>query len=231
MARENKNRGKSPLVSEEDRALIRSRVAQERGRASAVTKKLLNPKQTKAVLKWQAPIPKPFTRSIVGEVQYGNLRPWMKQFGIWLLTRKVKPTPDEMADHATYLARLKVSKNMVKHLRSRVDFHDFCNEVSADQVKLAKEMYTAALPNLIQGNLDSLEIAMQNRDYKAMAMITQPALDRVYPKRDEQTGPMAQQIVVQVNTPGAMKGMVDLPEEQEIEVIVEPQQERDHGSE
>jgi hypothetical protein len=231
LAREKQNRGKSPLVSEEDRKLIRSRVAQERGRASAVTKKLLNPKQTTAVLRWQNPIPKPFTRSIVGEVQYGNLRPWMKAFAIWLLTRKVKPSADEMAEHATHLAHLKVSKSMVKHLRSRVDFHEYCEEVSADQVKLAKEMYAAALPNMIQGNLDALEIALKNRDVKGIVAVTQPALDRAYPKRDEQMGAVAQQIVVQVNTPGAVKSMVDLPEEQEIEVIVEPQQERDHGSE
>ena len=220
MPKREKPRGKSPLITDEDRAMIRSRVASERGKKIWMNRKrLVKPQPSEVPVKWQAPIPKPFTRSINAEVQYGKLRPWMKSFAIWLMTQPVKPSKQDMMDRASMLAHGKVSGTMVLALRRRIDFKEFCQEVSADSVRMAKEQYEAVLPDMAAGTKIALDLAIQSRDPKAIMAVVQPAVDRFWPKKDEQAVGQAQQVVVQVNT-GQAKSMADLPPEPEIEVIV-----------
>lgn len=141
--------------------------------------------------------PKAFARNVRAEITHGKLRPWMKQFARWLLEQDGLPPKEAMIAQASRFSKGILSAASLRDLRRRLDFKQYCEAISQDAVKRAKEEYESLLPNMAQAAREALEQALLAKDYKAVSQIIQPGIDRFWPKHeDEAKAP--QQITIQI---------------------------------
>jgi len=156
-------------VTPEDRALVRQRTRDAQRPPKSET-----PKRDRA-------------RSISAAIRYdAHLRPWMFAYAEWLMTELKPPTRAARLAKAHELARVGLSSAALYHLEAREDFLTYVTELQRGPIEAARAKFMNRLPSYIDGHWDAFEKATEANDYKAVAQITESAIDRVMPKRDTQ---------------------------------------------
>lgn len=124
--------------------------------------------------------------------------PWMAAYAEWLILECLQPpTRTERFAKARFLARAAVTNRHLYLLEERPDFLDYCDQLRTGPLEAARTKFMQALPKYIDRHAEALDLATDARDYNAMARITEPALDRVFPKKVD-AGMMATQVVIQL---------------------------------
>lgn len=144
-------------------------------------------------------------RKVGRQIRAATLLPWMQAYAEWLILECLEPPKRSLRTRtARGLARAPVSDRHLYELEARKDFNDYCNALRAGPLEQARARFANAMPAYVQAHFDALQLASTASDYKAMAQIAEPVLDRVYPKKADAI--IATQIVVQL-TPDQAHGV------------------------
>lgn len=163
----------------------------------------------------------PRTKALgTAEVLYGPLRPWMKRLAEWESSAAgQRISVSACLDAARFLAQAPISRPAVKALRNRPDYLAYREELAADALVRARKQLEGRAQEYLDVHYWALAAAKNADDYKEAAAIAGPMLDRLWPKREDQTD---RQTVITVNLPG--NGSVQQVVEGEYEEIhVTPQ--------
>ena len=104
----------------------------------------------------------------------------------------------------------------------REDFQGYCDELRAGPVEAARARFASRFPEYVEAHFDALRAAQTENDYRAVAQITEPVLDRVYPKKGEAPAAAAQVNIVLTSEQGAAFATEYVAPEIEVEVPVAP---------
>ena len=133
------------------------------------------------------------------------LKPWMRAYAEWLmLACEIRPKASVRRSRAAGLARAPVGLNHLRLLEQRTDFVSYCEDLAAGPLEAARARFVSRFPEYIEAHHEALTLARGEGDYRAMAQIAEPVLDRVYPKKLE--GNAAAQVII-VLTPEQVKGV------------------------
>jgi hypothetical protein len=121
------------------------------------------------------------------QIRYSvTLMPWMLAYAEWLILECIEPPKASLRSaRARALARAPVSSNQIKLLEARDDFVAYCAELSRGPLERARAKFLAAFPDYVSAHRAALDDAVAAGDYKAVAAISEPVLDRVMPKKTE----------------------------------------------
>lgn len=140
------------------------------------------------------------------QIKYSTvLTPWMLAYAEWLTLECLDPPKIVLrTSRARELSRSPVASSGIRDLEARLDFRAYCNELARGPLERARAKFVAAFPEYISAHRDALDSARSVGDYRAMAQIAEPVLDRVYPKKAE--GMQAQQVTI-VLSPTQQQGV------------------------
>ena len=140
------------------------------------------------------------------QVRYGTmLTPWMLAYAEWLILECIEPPKiSARTTRARGLARAPVASHHLKLLEARDDFVDYCDELRKGPLERARARFQQAFPTYIEAHATALTLATEAKDYKAMASIAEPVLDRVIPKKSDV---IAAPVVHITLTPQQMQGV------------------------
>jgi hypothetical protein len=126
------------------------------------------------------------------EIEYsairgGPLRPWMKRLAEWAATQPGKPTLRQYADMCSQFAGIKIATHMAKMVVHRDDWLEFRDGIVADEVGRARLQLEQRVGEYAQTHYEAMLAAKANvsLDPGTAAKITEPVLDRVWPKKEE----------------------------------------------
>lgn len=136
-------------------------------------------------------------RAIRRQVREGVLMPWMLAYAEWLVLEcTVLPKRSERIVKARALSRGPVGTQHLLDLENRADFIAYCDELAKGPLERARAKFIQTFPAYIEGHREALELAREAGDYKALAAIAEPVLDRVVPKKAENIAPAQVQITL-----------------------------------
>lgn len=187
---------RNPLLTPEDVEALERSAAQTRKENALVRKvrRLENTLSARRSLK-----------NIGQEIRHGrHLRSWMLAYAEWLVTSPEPPSRAGRLAQARALAKTAVSGGQIRVLEERPDFVAYVDEIQRGPMALARAKYIARIPKLIDGIDEAFDKAKKAGDYKAMAQIAEPALERVLPKQRDAAPPTAITIVL---TPAQQRGL------------------------
>lgn len=140
------------------------------------------------------------------QIRYSDvLKPWMRAYAEWLMLEcESIPTRTLRRTRARGLATAPLSDGQLRALEARADFIKYCEDLRAGPLEQARAKFRQRFPQYIDAHAQALQLATEAKDYKAMAFITEPVLNRVIPVRSE-AQPAAQVNIVL--TPGQMQGV------------------------
>ena len=125
------------------------------------------------------------------------LRPWMRAYAEFVMLEATPETTQHTRiQRARQLSRLPLSRSALAALEAREDFQAYCDELRAGPVELARTRFASRFPEYVEAHFDALKAAQTADDYRAVAQITEPVLDRVYPKKGDSAAVAAQINVV-----------------------------------
>lgn len=114
------------------------------------------------------------------------LMPWMLAYAEWLtLECLIPPKVSSKIAKARGFARAPVAAAQLKVLEARLDFQAYQRELERGPLEAARAKFLAAFPEYVTAHKDALTLATEAKDYRAMAQIAEPVLDRVMPKKSE----------------------------------------------
>ena len=114
------------------------------------------------------------------------LKPWMRAYAEWLmLACELRPKASVRRSRAAGLARAPVGLNHLRLLEQRTDFVSYCEDLAAGPLEAARARFVSRFPEYIEAHHEALTLARGEGDYRAMAQIAEPVLDRVMPKKSE----------------------------------------------
>lgn len=126
------------------------------------------------------------------EIEYaairgGALRPWMKRLAEWAATQPGKPTFREYKEMASQFAGVKIAAHMVRPLVFRQDWMDYRDGIIADEVGLARLQLRQRAGEYMETHYLAMKAAASNVsvDPGTAAKITEPVMDRIWPKKEE----------------------------------------------
>lgn len=153
------------------------------------------------------------------EVLYGPLRPWMKRLAAWEASAAgQRISVSACFEAARFLAQAPISRPAVQALRSRPDYLAYREELAADALVRARKQLEARVQEYADAHHWALQEAQKAGDYKETAAIAAPMLDRLWPKREDQTDrPMA----ITVNVPGSQPVQHVIDQEPEEIVVLQ----------
>jgi hypothetical protein len=145
---------------------------------------------------------------------------WMKSYARWLAERPEAPSMDRRRARASQCAKTKLQNKAVRALEARDDFQAYYREVREGGIRAARHKFETTLPEATDTLEWALSEAKKSGDYKAVLGYADRILDRVFPKKSEDNGPVAAvQIVLQTRQATYLDEQ--LPEVTVEEVVVE----------
>ena len=123
--------------------------------------------------------------------------PWMKSYARWLSERPEAHAMDRRRAHASQCSKTKLTNKAVRALEARDDFQSYYREIREGGIRAARHKLETSLPEV----MDTLEWAVSEArkigDYKTVLSHADRIYDRVFPKKAEDTRPLAAvQIVI-----------------------------------
>lgn len=130
---------------------------------------------------------------------------WMRTYAEWLSLECLRPPsiPVRMA-RARGFARQPVTRPQLRLLEQRADFVAYCAELKRGPLEAARLKFASRFPEYVDAHYEALEQARIAQDYKAVAQIAEPVLDRIMPKKGE--GTVAPSVTI-VLSPGQQAGL------------------------
>lgn len=120
------------------------------------------------------------------------LQPWEAEFAEWLVTQPKRPTlaaqlakAHEMIVAVGQDVNLFKQKNL-RQLKAREAFKGYVADMQLSAVKKARAKLEVRLPDYVEAHRVGLTMAMEARDHRSIPNYTNPILDRVWPKQDQQ---------------------------------------------
>ena len=143
-------------------------------------------------------------------IDNGVLRPWMKKLAEWSATQDTTPTLTETALMATTLVGVKISTAYCRKLWNREDWREHKAAIAENAVGVARKRMERRVGEYVDTHYEAMRAARGNvgEDPKTAALIAEPILDRVWPKKEEMAA--VQQTVI-----------VNLAPHQKVEQVVE----------
>lgn len=141
---------------------------------------------------------------VLNETPRSPLKPWEIHFGMWFHSEPKKPSKAAQLEAATRILNegrspgseaLSVTYNQLRGLRRRADWQELFARLEQGGIDAARVLFVNNLPALVELHQWAAQQAKLKGDYRAMAPLTTPALDRVLPKR-EGTGGLAEQNIL-----------------------------------
>lgn len=130
----------------------------------------------------------------------GPLRPWMKRLAEWHATQEGKVTLEHCRDMAvTFTSGVMISQAAVRALMTRDDWMAYREEVSLDILLQARKKLQYRVTEYADAHFNALKLAEQHGDYKAVASMAEPMIDRLWAKREHQVAP-SQTVIVNLGT-------------------------------
>ncbi len=151
----------------------------------------------------------------------GPLRPWMKRLAEWHATQEGRVLLEQCRDVAIQFAGVSISLAATKALVTRDDWMAYREEIALDQLLQVRKRLQHRTAQYVDAHLKALEMAEANEDYRAMAQIAEPMVDRVWAKREQHV--QQNQTVILNLAPGSTPAQVLATEFKPIEVEVLPQ--------
>jgi len=156
----------SEWVSDEDKALIAKRMREARHNPKPVT-----PKRDR-------------NRSITASIRHGNvLHPWMLAYAEWFVTEPKTPSISASTAKASELSRARIHMGALRALEARDDFRAYIHDLTHGPVEAARAKYMNRLPKYVDAYDKAVDGALEANDYRALAQITEGALERIMPKK------------------------------------------------
>jgi len=164
------------------------------------------------------------------------LRAWHAHFALWLVEQPVTPGIAAMLEAANGFANARhdprrstphvvVTKKMLRTLRERADFQGLVQEIEKGSLERARVTFLSHLPELVGLHVWAARTAQQNDDWRAMAPLTTPALDRALPRREAPL--VAAQSISITLTPAQYAGFTSYEAPEVTCEVVEPTAEGD----
>jgi hypothetical protein len=126
------------------------------------------------------------------EIEYAairgsELRPWMKRLAEWAATQEKRIILKQYTEMASQFAGIKIASHMVKVLVWRDDWREYRDSIAADVVQTARYKAEARVGEYMETHYKAMLAASSNvsTDPMTAAKITEPMLDRVWPKKEE----------------------------------------------
>ena len=120
-----------------------------------------------------------------------HLHVWQLAYAEWLANHVDKRLPlSEQLTKAQELAgefSLTVSERDLRALKARKPFRDYLADMRDDAEKRARSMIRAALPEYVGAHRKALKLAEQKDDFRAMATISEPMIERAWPRKETST--------------------------------------------
>lgn len=132
-------------------------------------------------------------------ILHGALLPWMKALAEWHATQPGTPKKAQVLAIAMKLSGQALTPDTLALLLSRDDWMAYREEMALDELARARRRLEHRLDEYMDAHLWALQSAKKEGDYKAVAMIADPVMDRAWPKRD--VGSQTAQTII-VNLPG-----------------------------
>jgi len=123
-------------------------------------------------------------RTRIQALDLSVLRPWMRTYAAWLAMRPGRPTVTERRVQANLLAHDDVGEKTIRIIEARSDFRELLAKFEESAVALARSKLENDLPFYVEQHRKGLEMALAADDYKKIPDYTNPALERVWPRRD-----------------------------------------------
>lgn len=124
--------------------------------------------------------------------------PWMRGYAQWLAERPDAPAMDRRRAAAAQRAKVKLTAKAVRALEARDDFQTYYREVREGGIRAARHKFSTTLPEATDTLEWALTEARKTGDYKTVLTYADRILDRIFPKKQEDTQPqVAVNIVLQ----------------------------------
>jgi hypothetical protein len=110
------------------------------------------------------------------DINFSRLKTWEFAFAQWYVNQpRLYPlVKDQLA-------------KALKKLKERAEFKQYLHLLQEDVARAAKEVFQAASPKMAAMHVTAAERLMDAGDVKSIHQYTTPVLDRVWPKKEEQT--------------------------------------------
>jgi hypothetical protein len=132
-------------------------------------------------------------------IQQGALLPWMKALAEWHAVQPGTPKAAQVLATANKLCGHLLTPEKLKLLLTRSDWMAYREEMALDELARARRRLEHRLDEYLDAHQWALREAKGAGDYKAVAAIADPVMDRAWPKRD--VGSQTAQTII-VNLPG-----------------------------
>lgn len=153
------------------------------------------------------------------------LMPWEVEFAEWLVTQHKRPLiKDQLAKCEELLkavgahAALPYTRKDLKNLRQRDEFKAFFADLQKDALKRARAKIEMRVPEYIDAHKKGLDMALEAHDHRSIPNYTNPILDRIWPRNDQQTATAA--VVIELS-PKQIASINDPPPTVEYEVLTD----------
>lgn len=147
----------------------------------------------------------------------GPLKPWMRRLAEWHATIGTPVKPKECTQVARRFAAFHVPRAVVNAVMAREDWLAYREEMALDEQGRLKRMVEDRLQVYLDSHYEALLESKKEKNWKTVAQIAEPMMDRVWPKRDEKGNTGA---TVIVNLPaGSVPSRMDQTEPLPIEIV------------
>jgi len=142
------------------------------------------------------------------------LLPWEVEFAEWLATQPKRPPVkdqlakcDELLTAVGATAAVPFSRRSLTNMKNRQEYKEYFAELQKDALRRARAKIEMRVPEYIDAHKKGLDMALEAHDHRSIPNYTNPILDRVWPRNDQQ---VAQAAVVIELTPKQLAS-IDAP--------------------
>lgn len=141
----------------------------------------------------------------------------MKRLAEWHATHEGKVLLEQARDMAVQFAGVSISLAATKALMTRDDWMGYREEVALDTMLQIRKKLQARTEHYVDAHFRALALAEDAEDYKVMAQIAEPMLDRVWAKREQHVA-QGQTVIINL-APGSTPAQVLETEFLPVEIV------------
>lgn len=119
--------------------------------------------------------------------QQTSLLQWQRLFAAWFAHLPVSPGINDCVRYVRATTKYRVGADAIRTLMARQDWQRMVVSFRESEPKRARELLNADHQTYVDAHREGLNLALAAGDYRAVPPFTVPMLDRVAPKREEET--------------------------------------------
>lgn len=120
------------------------------------------------------------------------MQPWEAEFAEWLVTQPKRPSLRTQVAKAHDIMRsvnidpTDFTLRTLRALKQRESFMGYVADMQLSALRKARAKLEVRLPDYVEAHATGLTMALEARDHRSIPNYTNPILDRVWPKQDQQ---------------------------------------------